>query len=83
MEPGNGKRRLPSAYDYPTHPARPAPRGDAPDIPLEQAAAMIASAEGWLGSCAEYLASTVEHLDQLGINDGPMHDLQRRVAARR
>ena len=45
----------------------------------ETQAAAIAVAEGRLGSCAQYLFSTVERLDALGINDGPMHDLKRRV----
>ena len=54
----------------------------APDVPPERAAEMIAGAAGWLGSCADYLYSTVEHLDQLGINDGAMHQLERRVRAR-
>ena len=42
-------------------------------------AQMIAQAEGWLGSCAEYLFSTVQHLDELGVADGPMHELKRLV----
>lgn len=54
----------------------------APDVPPERAAAMIAGAAGWLGSCADYLYSTVEHLDRLGINDGAMHQLERQVRAR-
>lgn len=48
-------------------------------IPLQEAAATIAVAEGWLGTCAEYLFSTVEHLDAIGIEDGPMHELKRLV----
>ena len=48
-------------------------------LPLETQATAIAAAEGRLGSCAQYLFSTVERLDALGINDGPMHDLKRRV----
>lgn len=50
-----------------------------PHIEATQAAAMIAQAEGWLGSCAEYLFSTVKHLDELGIADGSLHELQRLV----
>ena len=50
-----------------------------PDIEPEQAAAMIATAEGWLGTCADYLFNTVEHLDQLGVRDGTLHTLQRLV----
>jgi len=48
-------------------------------LSLDDQATAIATAEGRLGSCAQYLFSTVEHLDALGINDGPMHDLKRRV----
>lgn len=52
-----------------------------PAIESDQAAMMIARAEGWLGSCAEYLFNTVAHLDELGVGDGPMHELCRRVHA--
>jgi len=45
----------------------------------EETAATIAVAAGALGSCAEYLFSTVAHLDELGVGDGPMHRLQRLV----
>lgn len=53
-----------------------------PGIAPEQAAAMIADAEGWLGRCSDYLFSTVAHLDQLGVRDGTLHQLQRLVEAR-
>jgi cation transport protein ChaC len=56
--------------DYPRYSGR---------LSLDDQATAIAKAEGRLGSCAQYLFSTVEHLDGLGINDGPMHDLKRRV----
>lgn len=52
-----------------------------PEIGTDEAATMIARAKGWLGSCAEYLFNTVEHLDQLGVRDGALHELQRRVQA--
>ena len=42
----------------------------------------LATARGELGSAADYLFSTVAHLDSLGIADGPMHRLAKRVAAR-
>ena len=51
------------------------------NISPEQAAAMIATASGWLGTCAEYLYSTVENLDKLGVSDGPMHALLEQVKA--
>jgi len=45
----------------------------------EEMAECIARAEGKLGPCREYLENTVGALDQLGIGDGPMHALLRRV----
>jgi cation transport protein ChaC len=48
---------------------------------LEEAVAAqrIADASGLLGSNREYLYRTVQHLDEFGIEDGPMHSLERRV----
>ncbi len=40
---------------------------------------MIATAEGVLGRCRDYLHNTVIHLDELGIGDGPMHHLLNEV----
>jgi len=34
-----------------------------------------------MGSCAEYLHNTVDHLEALGIHDRYLWDLQVRVAA--
>ena len=39
------------------------------DIPMEQTVHALATAEGRLGSSYEYLASTVTHLDELGVDD--------------
>lgn len=39
----------------------------------------IAGAEGIIGSNREYLYRTAEHLTSLGIADGPLHKLERRV----
>lgn len=39
----------------------------------------IAHAEGPIGLCRDYLFSTVEHLNDLGLSDGPMHALARGV----
>ena len=35
---------------------------------------------GWvsIGTNRDYLANTVAHLDELGIADGPLHELLRR-----
>ncbi len=46
---------------------------------LAEAAAVIARATGRLGSCADYLLSTVEHLDQLGIPDRHLRALREQV----
>ena len=59
--------------DYPRYAGR---------LPPDRVADAIAVAEGRLGSCAQYLFDTVAHLDELGIEDGPMHRLKRQVEAR-
>jgi glutathione-specific gamma-glutamylcyclotransferase len=43
--------------------------------------AAIRRGVGVAGSNRDYLRSTVEHLDELGIADGPLHGLLRRVEA--
>ncbi|MFA7431404.1 MAG: gamma-glutamylcyclotransferase [Rhodospirillaceae bacterium] len=48
-------------------------------LPDEEAARAIAAARGALGSNTEYLLSTVEHLDALGIPDRRLHSLKRRL----
>lgn len=48
-------------------------------LPDDEAARAIAVAAGALGSNAEYLLSTVEHLDALGIPDRRLHALRRRL----
>ncbi len=42
----------------------------------------LASAGGAIGSCADYLFETVEHLEQLGIRDSALFALRDLVAAR-
>lgn len=44
-------------------------------LTLSQAAEIITAAHGDVGPNLEYLENTVEHLDQLGIIDPPLHDL--------
>ncbi len=46
---------------------------------LEDAAALIAQGMGVGGSNRDYLESTVNHLDELGITDGPLHQLHALV----
>jgi cation transport protein ChaC len=45
----------------------------------DEIAAVIATASGWLGPCADYLANTVDHLATLGIHDRPLERLRARV----
>lgn len=54
-----------------------------PDVPQEQAARMIALAEGGLGPNFDYLDSLVRHLDELGIDDADMRRLHARAVSYR
>lgn len=48
-------------------------------LPLAEAASIIRGAEGISGNNPDYLRSTVEHLEELGIADGPIHELMALV----
>ena len=48
-------------------------------LPHDAVVERIARAAGNLGTNRYYLFKLVEHLDMLGIADGPMHELARRV----
>ncbi|WP_342358957.1 gamma-glutamylcyclotransferase [Terrarubrum flagellatum] len=48
-------------------------------LPLDQIVHHIATARGPLGSCAEYLHETVEHLEALGFRDESLERIHRRV----
>ncbi|MCR9127224.1 MAG: gamma-glutamylcyclotransferase [Rhodobacteraceae bacterium] len=52
-----------------------------PDIAEDEAARMIAIAEGGIGPNFEYLDSLVRHLDELGIEDDAMRRLHIRAAS--
>jgi cation transport protein ChaC len=52
-------------------------------LPDDRIAEVIATAEGWLGPCADYLINTVDHLAALGIHDRPLERLRAQVLARR
>jgi glutathione-specific gamma-glutamylcyclotransferase len=60
-------------------------RRDHPDyagaLPLDEAARLIATAEGRRGTCREYLLGTLRHLDELGLADKPLRRLAERVEA--
>lgn len=44
-----------------------------------KAARLIAAGEGKGGTNPDYLENTLKHLDELGIPEGPLHDLRHRV----
>ncbi|MGZ5999809.1 MAG: gamma-glutamylcyclotransferase, partial [Rhizomicrobium sp.] len=48
-------------------------------LPETDVVRRIAHAEGLLGTNREYLYRTVKHLAELGIDDGPLHSLERQV----
>jgi glutathione-specific gamma-glutamylcyclotransferase len=52
-------------------------------LPDDRIAEVIATAEGWLGPCADYLINTVDHLAALGIHDRPLERLRQQVLAYR
>ena len=58
-------------------------RRDRPDyagrLSNEQVARIIAVASGGRGTGRDYLANTVRHLEELGIADGPLHEIEKRV----
>ncbi len=47
-----------------------------------ETAEVLATAGGELGSCRDYLSSTVAHLDAMGMPDSALHRLARKVAER-
>ena len=47
--------------------------------PLEELAALVLQGVGINGTCADYLANTVRHLDAFGIKDSLLHELARLV----
>lgn len=53
------------------------------DHDLAHMAERIRGCKGQRGSNADYLINTVTHLDELGINDGPLHRLLALVTAAR
>ena len=51
-------------------------------LPEARVAAVLGCCKGSRGKGRDYLASTVRHLDALGIDDGPLHRLLDQVDAR-
>ena len=50
-------------------------RGYAGELPPEETARFILQGAGVRGLCLHYLENTVRHLEELGIDDGPLHRL--------
>ena len=50
-------------------------------LSLDEAARIIATAAGRLGTCCAYLLGTLRHLDELGLVDKPLRQLGARVEA--
>ena len=50
-------------------------------LSLDEAARLLAGAAGGRGSGRDYLANTLRHLEALGIRDGPLHRIEKRVRA--
>ncbi len=45
----------------------------------QRTVALIRQGWGIMGSCGEYLANTVRHLDEMGLANGPLHRLEALV----
>jgi len=45
----------------------------------ERTLALVDQGQGISGHCRDYVLSTVEHLEELGLVDGPLHVLARRL----
>ena len=48
-------------------------------LPMEDIVERLATGEGELGSCRDYLLNTVAHLEEIGVRDAHLHDLAHRV----
>lgn len=63
--------------------ANPRHPGVAARLPEEIVVEVLASAEGRIGRCCDYVSQLVAELDAIGVRDGAMHRLNAAVAARR
>ena len=51
-------------------------------LPTETLVRCVMQGAGGRGTCREYLANTVKHLEEMGLDDGPLHDLMKLVEQR-
>ena len=49
------------------------------DMDLQETARLLASGEGHLGTCREYLNNTIAHLDEMNVRDRYLHELQQKL----
>ncbi|WP_340151144.1 gamma-glutamylcyclotransferase [uncultured Sneathiella sp.] len=49
------------------------------DIDMQETARLLASGEGHLGTCREYLNNTITHLDEMNVRDRYLHELQQKL----
>ncbi|PHQ69029.1 MAG: gamma-glutamylcyclotransferase [Sneathiella sp.] len=49
------------------------------NLDLEGTAQMLATGEGHLGTCRDYLNNTVAHLEEMNVHDQYLHQLQRKI----
>mgnify|MGYP003666193916 FL=1 len=49
------------------------------DMDLRETARLLASGEGHLGTCREYLNNTIAHLDEMNVRDRYLHELQQKL----
>ncbi|MBM3597552.1 MAG: gamma-glutamylcyclotransferase [Alphaproteobacteria bacterium] len=49
------------------------------ELSVDRTARLILQGVGGRGRCFDYLANTVRHMEELGIAEGPLHELLRRV----
>jgi cation transport protein ChaC len=46
---------------------------------MEETARLLATGEGRLGSCRDYLNNTVAHLDEMDVKDRYLHAIQQKM----
>lgn len=51
-------------------------------VPFDKAVRRLATAEGDIGTNRDYLYRTIEHLNEFGLKEGPLHELERAVRKR-
>jgi cation transport protein ChaC len=50
-------------------------------LPIERLVELVEDGQGQSGHCRDYVLSTVAQLEAMGIMDGPLHELARRLQA--